>query len=86
MQPNLTIARAYIDSQDPADVGWAYRLTLSDGHEESGPLDSALDDASGALSELRALVTAYDGAWGGLDVDVATSEGGECFVWRASRG
>lgn len=54
-------AIAYIDDQDSSDVGWAYTLTFSDGHQESGPLDSSLEDEDGAQSELCTLITAYDG-------------------------
>ena len=33
----------YVDSQDATDIGWAYRLTRDDGHQESGSGDSAED-------------------------------------------
>ena len=56
---HLTDALAYIDDQDSTDVGWAYQLTFSDDHQESGPLGAALDDGGEALMELRALIAAW---------------------------
>jgi len=58
---SLTSALAYQDTQDPGAEGWAYRLDYSDGHRESGPLDSAYNDPEGAASELAALVSANGG-------------------------
>lgn len=33
----------YVDLQDPTAQGWAWRVTYTDGHQESGPADD-LDD------------------------------------------
>jgi len=32
-----------VDSQDPSNEGWAWRVVYDDGHQESGPADD-LDD------------------------------------------
>jgi hypothetical protein len=58
----LTAARAYYDTSDPRNEGWAYRLYWSDDHEESGPMDADTDDHAEVLTELRAMVASYGGS------------------------
>lgn len=70
----LTSAIAYTDSQDSSDVGWAYRLRYSDGHEESGPMDATTRPQ--AKAELRAMIEAA----GYTDVIIEQDEQGD-LTW-----
>ena len=38
------------DDQDSTAEGWAFRVTFSDGHEESGAADGESDDGISTLS------------------------------------
>ena len=84
MSRTLATAAAFIDSSDSASVGWAYRLTFTDGHEESGALDSAIEDGGGAVCELQALIAGIIGG------DIGVGPGGiECregvdYLYRAA--
>ena len=67
----LIDAIAYIDDQDPQEIGWAYLLTFADRHQESGALHAAVDDGGGGVvSELRALIAAYGGPEDVADGDI----------------
>jgi len=50
---------AYVDTQDTANPGWAYRIVARDTdgerEEESGALDAALDNRDAAEAEIEAL-------------------------------
>ena len=75
----LDLAIAFFDTSDRNNDGWAYRLTYSDGHEESGPMDAT--DGDEALTELWDLVA--DNA-GSDDGSVAYYGGGEgAYIWTA---
>lgn len=69
----LTSAVAYIDTSDPGNPGWAYRLRYDGGTgtEESGEL--AADSTASARRELRDLVASI---LGDSDADYATAEDG----------
>lgn len=82
MTRTIAAALAYIDDQDPADIGWAYRITYNDGHEESGAMDAASEDESAVQGELEALVSAYGGDWTEARFQVVDG-GGDCYVWAA---
>jgi hypothetical protein len=77
MTRTLDTAIAYWDDQDPTNTGWAYRLTYSDGHQESGGLD-AEDDAA-ALYELGTLVIRDGGPW----YRPVYRSDGDYYEWRA---
>lgn len=51
----LAEATIYWDVQDRGNEGWAYRLTYTDGHRESGAVDGMSDhaDMSEAETHLR---------------------------------
>lgn len=72
----LTSAIAYTDSQDSSDVGWAYRLRYSDGHEESGPMDA--QTRGQARGELRAMIETA----GVQDVVIERDDDGD-LTWSA---
>ena len=63
----LDTAEAYMDSSDPADCGWAYRLTYTDRHQESGPMLAG--DFAEAVPELQRMIVSA-----GVDYDDARIE------------
>jgi hypothetical protein len=80
MTRTLDTAIAYWDDQDPTNTGWAYRLTYSDGHQESGGLDTVAGDDPAVLAELEALVVRDGGTW--TRPDYRDGDGGS-YEWRA---
>jgi hypothetical protein len=64
----LTAAIAYVDTQDPSNTGWAYRLDFECGHQESGELDSETDANGEVVVELEAIIAAHGGVVLGVGV------------------
>ena len=86
MTRSLVSALVYVDSSDTTSIGWAFRLTFDDGHQESGALDSELNDGGGVVLELQALIAANDGGDievgpGGIECLMGDHEG---YIYRAA--
>ena len=85
MTRELKQIEVYWDSQDPANEGWAERLTYDDGHQESGPCDE-LDHDDATSGELQDAVVAL--AWAnGIEIDTAavaadSRQDGGYAVWQ----
>jgi len=60
MSATQTTAEAYFDTQDPRNLGWAYRYVNAAGTETSGPLDET--DPGADLLEIAAEVISLDDA------------------------
>lgn len=58
-----TVSLAWQLSRDTgAEDGWAYWATYSDGHQESGPLDTTDQDVAEAQWEVGTMFPELDGA------------------------
>ena len=75
MERTIETAVAYLDRQDPTDTGWAYRVTYTDGHQESGGADD-LADAIVQCAALGDVVPTDIAAWTYREHD------GGSYVWR----
>lgn len=77
MDRTLTSATAYYDETDPHNVGWAYRMAYSDGHQESGSLDSECDED--VRGDLGVVIMAH----GGPDDAIVTEDddGSGAYSW-----
>jgi hypothetical protein len=74
MSRTITTATIYVDSQDPQDSGWAWRVRYTDGHEESG----GAEDVADAVVQCAAYGAALDiSAWTHLAHD------GGSYEWRS---
>ena len=83
---NLTAANITWDTRDPDNHGWAYRVAMSNGREESGPWERELGQSPTIATLALAVVTlcaAYGVEIHESEVAIIATDGGGAF-WRAT--